>query len=160
MMPQLSARERRLVALMVALLVAGLGYLIVHGLIGYRADLARQLEAQRRTLALVQGLDQDLGRLQPAAAGRVKPLPATLDDMVSQSNLRDRAQLTPITQAPGSKVQSADLRMDQMTLDETMNLLYRIENEDPPLVIDQINLSPSFKAKDLLRVSLRVLAQN
>ncbi len=160
MMPQLSARERRLVGLLGVLLVAGVGYLAVHGLIGYRSDLARQLDAQRRTLAQVQTLEQELGRLQPAAAGRVKSLTATLDDVIGQSNLRDRAQLTPITQVPGSRVQSADLRLDQMTLDETMSLLYRIENEDPPLVIDQINLSPSFKAKDLLRVSLRVLAQN
>ena len=37
--------------------------------------------------------------------------------------------------------------------------IYSVENSDPVLVLDQLDISPSFRARDLLRVTMRVLSQ-
>ena len=160
-MGNLSARERRLLALLAVVAVAGLLFLAVQGLVSYRADLARRLEVAQRGLAHVQLLVAEEERV--ARGGRQaplgRPLQGLLEDFATQLQVQDRLQMAALPQAAGSTVQSVDMKLDRLTLDETVSLVYMIENADIPLVLDQVELSPSFKDKDLLRLSLRVLAQ-
>jgi hypothetical protein len=157
----LNKREKLLVGILAAFLAVIALFAGLRGMAGLQDGIAEQLEADRRTLIQVQGLDAELARLERSkrTRGLEGSLIGYMEQLTDRAGLKARVQLNPITQAAGAKVQAIDLKVDQMTLDETLRLLYTIENAEFILVLDQVEISPSFKDKDLLRLTLRVLAQ-
>ncbi len=151
----LSPREKLLVAAMGGLLLVAVGFGITGGLRAYQADVAARLKAERDSLAELRALGPQALR----AGGAPRTLAATLEDLLARSGVRDRVQLNPVTQATGSRVQAMEIKAEQLTLDEMVRLVYLMEGPDVPLVIDQFDVAPSFRDKELLRVSLRVLGQ-
>lgn len=158
---QLSQRERLLISALGALLVLLGLWAGLRGMVKWQDGIAEQLETDRRTLIQVQAMDAELARLERAkrTRGFEGSLIGYMEQLTDRAGLKSRVQLNPITQTSGTRVQAIDLKIDQMTLDEMQRLLYTIENAEFILVVDQVDISPSFKEKDLLRVSLRVLAQ-
>jgi len=157
----LTQREKLLIALLGALIAIVAVFLGLRGLGKLQEGIAQQVDADRRTLEQVQALDAELVRLERGkrTRGIEGSLIGYMEQLTDRAGLKSRVQLNPITQTSGAKVQAIDLKVDQMTLDEMLRLLYTIENAEFILVVDQVEISPSFKEKDLLRVSLRVLAQ-
>ena len=158
----LNPREKLLVGALAALLVVLAVFGALRGLARFQEGIAEQLDVDRRTLLQVQALDAELAQMERGK--RTKGLEGSLigymEQLADRAGLKSRVQLNPITQVSATKVQAIDLKVDQMTLDETLRLLYTIENAEYILVVDQLEVGPSFKEKDLLRVSLRVLAQS
>jgi hypothetical protein len=157
----LNERERMLVmalAGVVAILIPLLG---VSGLLGYQSRLAGQVETNRRQLAEALALDAELTRLERSRPARSVEgsLIGYLEQLSDRAGVKQRVQLNPVSQSQPGRAQAVDVRLDQATLDELVRLLYAIENADAMLVIEQVEVSQSFKEKDLLRVSLRVLGQ-
>jgi hypothetical protein len=52
-----------------------------------------------------------------------------------------------------------EIKAEQLTLDEIVRLVYTVESPDVPVLIEQFEVGPSFRDKELLRVSIRVLGQ-
>lgn len=157
----LTRREKLLLAVLAIFLVAGGAAAGLRGLVKYHQELAGQVEAARRTLQQAQAYDVELTRIErnKRTRGLEGSLTGYMEQLADRAGLKTRVQLNPITQAAGAKIHAVDVRVDQLTLDEAVRLLYTIENAEFTLVIDQLELSRSFKEKDLLRMSLRVLAQ-
>jgi hypothetical protein len=158
----LTRREKLLLAVL-ALLGMAIGMVMgLRGLAKYQQELAAKLDAAQRTLRQVQAYDVELARIERSkrTRGLDGSLTGYMEQLADRAGVKTRVQLNPITQAAGAKTQVIDVRVDQLTLDETLRFLYTIENAELILVIDQLELSRSFKEKDLLRVSLRVLAQS
>lgn len=159
----LSTREKLLIALLAAMLM-GLGvYLGVQNLHDRLVELRSRTEL--RTALLQKGLQvrAELQRLQRAGTQRhtvhTRSLISYVEQLADGVGLRDRIQLNAIPQDSNSDVQGVDLKVDRMTLDEMVSLLYSLEDADYRLIVDQLDLSPSFRDKDLLRLSVRVLAR-
>jgi hypothetical protein len=154
----LSEREKGLLIALgaVLLLLAGLWGMRVLG--GYQRDLVAKLEADQETLTQLRVLSADVERPGGQGTGG-RSLAATLEDLLSRTGLRDRIQLNPVTQASGGRVQSMEIKAEQLTLDEMVRLVYTMEGPDVPLLIEQFDIGPSFRDKDLLRVTIRVLGQ-
>lgn len=153
----LSPREKLLVALLAAGLVLAAGIGGFRALAGYQRNLAARLQADRDSLSELRTLDAEVAR----SGGRpgTRTLASTLEDLLGRSGIRDRVQLNPVTQADAGKAQAMEIKAEQLTLDEMVRLVYMMESPDVPLVIDQLEVAPSFRDKELLRVSLRVLGQ-
>jgi general secretion pathway protein M len=159
----LSTREKLLIASLVGLLlVLGL-YLGISGLHGHLAELRSRVQVREALLQKAAALSGELQRMQQPEARRqpvrTRSLIGYVEQLADGVGLRDRIQLNAIPTDPSSGLQGVDVKVERITLDEMVNLLYSLENADDRLIIDQLDLSPSFRDKDLLRLSMRVLAR-
>ena len=159
----LSNREKALIAALVGLLlVLGL-YFVGKGLRGHLQDLESRVRAQEAMLQRAAALTTELQRLQSPLGNRPlrqqRPLISYVEELADRVGVRDRIQLNLIPTDARSGVQGLDIKLERLSLDELVQFLYTLENADQRLVIDQLDLSPSFRDKDLLRLSMRVLAR-
>ena len=154
----LTERDKRLLMALGAALLIVLAVWGFRALGDYKRDLAARLDADRETLTQLRALDAEAARTG-VQQGAGRSLAATLEDLLARTGLRDRIQLNPVSQAGGSKVQSMEIKAEQLTLDEMVRLVYTMESPDVPLLIEQFEVGPSFRDKELLRVSIRVLGQ-
>ncbi len=104
------------------------------------AELRRQRTAQVRT---------------PVRSGS---LIAYVEQFAERIGVKDRVQLNLLPREANGDLQGLDVKVDRLTLDELVQLLYTLEDAEQRLVIDQLELSPSFRDKQLLRLSMRILA--
>jgi hypothetical protein len=153
----LSQREKLLLALAAGVLVLAAGIGGFQALAGYQRNLAARLQADRDSLSELRTLDADVARNGGRPGART--LASLLEDLLARSGIRDRVQLNPVTGADSGRLQAMEIKAEQLTLDEMVRLVYMMESPDVPLVIDQFEVAPSFRDKELLRVSLRVLGQ-
>lgn len=156
----LSSREKLLLALLaVAVLGAG-GFMGTRALQGYQQTLAARLDAREAALKQVRALRAEWTRLSrlPRARPLRQPLIGYVERLARREGLGERIQLNriPLEQ---EDLESVELTVDALTLDEALKLLYAVENSDPPLVIQQLELTPAYRSKELLRVTMRILAQ-
>jgi len=154
----IGAREKMLLAVLAAVLVLAGGLWGLQQAVEYERDLAARLETDRASLSELRTLDEELEKLGGARLGS-RTLASTLEDLLARAGLRDRVQLNPVTQSSTGRVQAMEIKAEQLTLDETVRLVYLLEGPDVPVAVDQLEIGPSFRDKELLRVSLRVLGQ-
>jgi type II secretory pathway component PulM len=154
----IGAREKMLLTLLGALLVLAAGLWGLRQAVEYQGDLAARLEANRANLTELRTLDADLEKLGGAKLG-ARTLASALEDLMGRAGLRDRVQLNPVTQSASGRVQAMEIKAEQLTLDEMVRLVYMLEGPDVPVVVDQLEVAPSFRDKEMLRVSVRVLGQ-
>lgn len=156
----LSTREKVLIAAaVVAVLLGGL-YFAARGVRAYETGLRQRIERQENVLRQARALRTELERLQGRAGGPTlnRPLIGYLERLAQRAQLGDRIQLNAVPQQVTAGLQGVEVKVDNLTLDELVDLLYIVENAEPKVVIDQMELSPAFREKDLLRLTMRVLA--
>lgn len=158
----LSTREKALLVLL-ALVLAGAGaFYGLRALATHEQGLALELRRQQETLREAQALRREVARLERRPTARVleRPLIGHVEELAGRVGLGERIQLNVLPEQTLSGMQGVELRLDQLTLDELVQLLHTVENSEPALVIDQMELAPSFREQDLLRVNMRVLARS
>jgi len=156
----LNEREKLLLKVLAGVLAVALPLIIGGSLWRYQNRLAAEVETSRRLLTEAMTLDAELARMDrsrgsPAAAGG--SLIGYLEQLADRAGVKQRVQLNPVSQNQPGRAQSVDVRLDTATLDEMVRLIYAIENAEVNLAIEQVEVAPSFKEKDLLRVSVRVI---
>jgi hypothetical protein len=126
----------------------------------YEQALAAQTEVKEAQLERLRAINVEMTRLrQPVRVrGRVRSLISYVEQLASAINLKDRIQLNLLPDDGASGLQRIDVKLDNLTLDEAVGLVYTLENAENPLVIDQLEVTPAFRDKELLRLTLRVLA--
>lgn len=158
----LSKREKLLIAGLAALVVATVFYFLISQIFSYQRDLAQEISRHEFLLNKARVLAASLG---PAAAPRSAPQNANrsligyLERVAAQQGLKERVQLNrvPIDKAKG--VEGIDVKLNELSLDDVVRFIYEIENSRPPLVIDQLEITESFRTKKKLRLNVRVLGQ-
>ena len=157
----LSAREKLLIALLGAVLAAAALFVALKMLRGYEHGLEEQIQSGEATLRQVAVLREEMARLR--AAPRVEPLRQPLlgylERLAKQAGLGERLQLNLMPQDRGKNLEAVEVKLDALTLDEMIQFVHAVENAQPPLIIDQFEATPSFRSRELLRVTLRVIAQ-
>ncbi|MFI5399668.1 MAG: type II secretion system protein GspM [SAR324 cluster bacterium] len=157
MLESLSERERLLLAALAAVLAAAAALWGLQALGGYQHALAAQLDSDRATLNELRALDAELERSGGQRLQAPRSLAATLEDLLSRTGMRDRIQLNPVTQSGTDRIQAMEVKAEQLTLDEMVRLVYVMESPDLPVSIEQFEVGPSFRDKEMLRVTMRVL---
>lgn len=158
MLGNLSERERLLLGALAAVLGVAAVLWGLHALGAYQQSLAAELESNRTTLAELRTLDAELDRQGGPRAGN-RSLAATMEDLLARTGMRDRIQLNPVTQTGTGRVQAMEVKAEQLTLDEMVRLVYMMESPDVAISIEQFEIGGSFRDKELLRVTMRVLGQ-
>lgn len=158
----LSPREKFLIAVMVALILITGGYYAVGGLRTHVRDIAAQLEARedflRRAIILEEQIrEQEI--LTPKATLRRRPLIGFVEQLANRIQLKSRVQLNLIPQRKSTGMQGIELKVDNLTLDEMVKLVYTLEDAKRTLIIDRFEVSPSFRTKKRLRISMRILSR-
>jgi Type II secretion system (T2SS), protein M len=159
----LSSREKLLVGALIGLvLVLGLWFGL-RGVHGHLEDLQSRVRAQEAMVQRASVMNAELARSQQPAAGRrgarTRSLIGYVEQLADRVGVRDRIQLNLLPPDSRSGLQGLDVKVERLSLDEMVNLLYTMEDAEYRLVVDQLELSPSFRDKDLLRLSMRVLAR-
>ena len=156
----LTLREKRMVGGLGGLLIVFLFYLIVVGIGSYESGLAKRVADIKAKFQKVELVTTELARLKkrPTSIKRNQPLIGYIEQIAGTIRLKDRIQLNLIPQEK-QDIEAVEIKVDQLTLDEMMGLIYALENSKPKMVIDHMELNHSFKGRDLLRIRLRVLAQ-
>ncbi len=159
----LSTREKLLIGVLVALLLALGLWFGLRGLSGHLEDLQSRVRVQEALLQRATTMNAELARMQQPAAvhrsPRARSLIGYVEQLADRVGVRDRIQLNLLPPDSRSGLQGLDVKVERLSLDEMVNLMYTMEDADYRLVIDQLELSPSFRDKDLLRLSMRVLAR-
>ncbi len=157
----LSAREKFLLVILGVAVALTAVYFAAQGLRGYEQRLTARVADRESTLRQVAELNRELDRLKrtPAPKRLKRPLIGNLEELAQRVGVEKRLQLNLVPQDRAKKLEAVEMRVDSMTLDEMLALVHAIEDASPPLVIDNFELSPSFRSQELLRVTMRVLAQ-
>jgi hypothetical protein len=154
----LGSREKTLLGVLGAVLVLVLASWGLRTLRDYQRDLETRLGVDRTNLMELRMMDRELESLGGAKLG-TRTLASTLEEMMGRAGMRDRVQVNPVTQAASGRVQAMEIKAEQLTLDEMVRLLYVLEGPDAPFGVDQVEVGTSFRDKEMLRVSVRVLGQ-
>ena len=157
----LSNREKYLIVLLIVVGAGVLLYFAFRSLDGVESRLAVQIAARKSTLLQVQALSLELARLESMPKGNrlEEPLIGYVETIAKGARVADRIQLNLIPQDKDKKIETVEVKVASLNLDEMVDLVYSIENSAAPMVIDQFEISPSFRSNTLLRLSMRVSAR-
>lgn len=157
----LSNREKILLAVLAAFVILLAGYFMFQAMGDYERDLKQRLSAREVFQKRAVALDQELARLRQVPPRRrlSQPLIGYVERLSARIQLKDRIQLNPIPNQASPDLQGIDIKVDGLSLDELVDLVYTLESADLPLVINQLEVSPSFRNKQRLRLTMRVLAK-
>lgn len=158
----LSQREKLLILLLSVLVGLSIVYFSFSAILGYGDDLSRKIQRREVLLARAKVLSTSLSR----SGGRARPRKAFKGSLIGyaerlagQNALKDRIQLNRVPLDKSRGIEAIDIKLDQLSLDEAVGFVHAIENSRPVLVVDQMEITNSFRSKQLLRMSLRVMAQ-
>lgn len=156
----LSTREKQLIGLLVVVLVLGILFLGVQRVSAFNESVERRIAQQSAMLEQASVLSARLNRLARDERSNVRraSLIGHLEQLAGRTGLQSRIQLNPQAVTGGDNLEAADIRVDDLTLDELVQFIYLIEDSRPQVVIDRVDISPTFRGKRLLRLNLRVLA--
>jgi hypothetical protein len=150
-----------LIFVAVALSVGALVYFVVSGLKGYEERLSQEVARKEALLTKVTLISESLAQYngRPAARGRRKPLIGYIEQLAARNGLKDRIQLNLVPTDKARGVEAINIKLDNLSLDDMVSFIHAIENSKPVLVVDQMEITNSFRSQDQLRLSIRVLAQ-
>ncbi|MCH7479300.1 MAG: type II secretion system protein M [SAR324 cluster bacterium] len=157
----LSRREKLLLAAL-AILVVVAGLLFVSSRVNaYQSGLERRIFEARTLLTRVVTISEQLSLQEtaPRKGGPRLSLIGHLEQLAGRAAVKNRLQLNRIPQEKTKGLEGLEVKLDELTLDEMIAFIYSVENSDPVLVLDQLDISPSFRDRDLLRVTMRVLSR-
>lgn len=142
-----------------------IGMALFYGVRGFREmgeELQNRISTQESYLHRAKAIMGELEKLErlPKRRVRSRSLIGFVEQLANKINLKDRIQLNLIPKDNRSGLQGLNIKVDELTLDEMMGLIYALESAEMPLMIQQFELKPSFRNRDLLRLTLRVLARS
>lgn len=142
-----------------------IGIALFYGMRGFREmdeELRNRISIQESYLNRAIAIGGELEKLErlPKRRVRSRSLIGFVEQLGNNINLKDRIQLNLIPKDKRSGLQGLNIKVNNLTLDEMFNLIFALESAEMPLMIQQFELNPSFRDRDLLRLSLRVLARS
>ena len=155
---ELTQRERLLILAAVAIL----GPLLIIRFVlfpihEYQSNLTIKIEKLEKNIDQLNLLGQELRYLK--REGRIKSISLSkkVDSILRQTNLKRRSRTVVEEQPAGG--QRLVLKLDEINLTELANIVYRIEHNKPGIIIESIDINPSYQNKKLFRISLALISK-
>ena len=114
-----------------------------------QTGLIKNLEMKNAQLHL---LGQKLQYLTRANQTRSASLSRRVDVILRQTKLKTRSR-TVVETSPTGGGQRLVLKLNSANLTELASLIYRVENTKPGIIIENIDINPSYQNKNLFRIS-------
>ena len=157
----LSMRERYLLLALAVAAVCGVLYFAVAGLRSYEEGLTAKISARESTVRELQALSAELSRLRKLRKSTPLevPLIGHVESLARRLGLDDRVQLNLIPRDKEEEVEIVEAKLDRLTLDEMVNFIHAVEDGVPTMIVEHLELAPSFRSKTLLRLTMRIVVK-
>ena len=153
----LSQREKSLIIAALVILVPLLLFrFILIPVKDRQQELAVKIESLKTKIDQANLLGQELVFLKRETKIKSASLSKKIDSLLRQNGLKSRSKITVEEQPRGG--QRLILKLDEINLTEFSNLIYKIENSKPIIMIDNIDINTSYKNKKLLRPSMALIS--
>ncbi len=120
-------------------------------------SLTKKIDALEHKTKQISILGQEYNILRKETQVNTSSLTKKIDSILRQYRLKVRSKIVLEEQPKGG--QRLIVKLDEIYLSELAKLVYRIENSKPIIMIENIDINPSYKNKKLFRVTL-ALASN
>ncbi len=157
----ISNREKLLLGVLALVLIVGSVWLVWQRVADYRFAVQSDVAIQERLLRQVNVAAQQMQDLtvRPASPlGRIS-LIGHIEQLAARLALKENLQLNQLAQTGSPNVEGVEVRLDNLSIDDLLAFLHAIEQAEPVMVIDRMEVTPNFRSKDLLRLTARVLAE-
>ena len=141
-MRELTLREQLLLGLLLLIGLASGGVYVQKQLAGQEALLQQQLDNRQQQLRQLQILAREWNQLKnrPLAPVMEQPLSAFVEAVARDLKIQDNLQLNVLSNPPEG-LDGVQVRLDKLNLDDALEVLYRLENNQPVLQIEQLLFS-------------------
>jgi len=151
-MIDLNPRERILSALAILILVPLLSIkFIIIPLYNYQDKQLSSITSIKKKIEQVDLLGQELSYLVRVNKMQRVSLSKRIDQILHSVKLKSKSR-TVVEENPSGGYRLI-LKIDGVNLTELTNLIYRIENSKPVIIVDSIDINPSYQNKALFRIS-------
>ena len=159
-MRELTLREQLLLGLLLLVGLAFGGVYVQKQLAGQEALLQQQLDNRRQQLRQLQALASEWNQLKnrPLAPVMEQPLSAFIEAVARDLKIQDNLQLNALSNPPEG-LDGVQVRLDKLNLDDALEVLYRLENNQPVLQIEQLLFSVA-PGSSVVRLNFQVFKQS
>ncbi|MCP4298757.1 MAG: type II secretion system protein M [Proteobacteria bacterium] len=155
---ELSQREKLLLvvafAVLLPLIVYQYGY---QPLVNKHYQTIEKIASLRSKTDQIENLGNKIRLLNQHRVRRSGKLSGRVDRLVKQLGLRANSTIS-MGDTPQSG-QKLALKVIDINLSQFVKLIYKIENEDPTIIIENFELSPSFQNRKLLRININLISR-
>ncbi len=155
---ELSQREKLLA--FIALAVLGPLLLVRFVFIpiqNYQVELSNKIVNMEKKLIQINTLGQELKHLKKETRSTSGSLSKIIDRILRQSKLKSKSVTIVGNQPKGG--QRLVLKLEEINLTELCTIIYKIENNKPGILIENIDTNPSYKNKKLIHVSMALTSE-
>jgi hypothetical protein len=154
----LSQRERVLIVIAFVVLLPLLIFrFVILPINQHQQYLANSIESLKSKIEQTTLIGQELSYLKKTGLTRPISLSKKIDSILRQEDLKSRSRIQLEENPKGG--QRLVLRVDEINLTELTQLIYKIENSKPVVMIDNIDIGNSYKNKKLFRVSMALISK-
>ena len=160
LMRELNLREKLLLGLLLLIGLAFGGVYVQKQLAGQEALLQQQLDNRRQQLRQLQVLASEWNQLKnrPLAPVMKQPLSAFVEAVARDLKIQDNLQLNVLSNPPEG-LDGVQVRLDKLNLDDALEVLYKLENNQPVLQIEQLLFSVAPGSR-VVRLNFQVFKQS
>lgn len=109
----------------------------------------------KKNISQIEYLGEELKYYKRTQNKRSVSLNKRIDRILRQTNLKSKSQTSVEDRA--KKGQKLILKLNELNLTELANIVHKIEHNKPVIIINNLEISHSFKDGELLRVNLTLL---
>ncbi len=151
-MIELNQREKilALLALCILLPLLCIKFVIVP-LYNYQDKQSSRIVSTKKKIEQVNLLGQELSYLIRENKIQRISLSKRMDHILNRVKLKSKSK-TLVAENPSGGYR-LNLKIDEVNLTELTNLIFRIENSKPVILIDNIDINPAYRNKALFRIS-------
>ncbi|MDH5560030.1 MAG: type II secretion system protein GspM [Deltaproteobacteria bacterium] len=155
---ELNKREKILILICAAVIIPVLFFQYgLYPIIDYKNDLINKIHRTELKLNQLNEMGESIRLITGLNSKRTNKLDRIVDNLLSQVNIKSQSET--VVDDRYKDGQKLVLKLDEINLNELAMTLYRIENQKPSIVIESLELSPSFKNEKLLRANLNLISQ-
>ncbi len=155
---ELSQREKLLLVVAFAVLLPLIAYQYVYQpVVNKHYQTLEKIASLRSKTDQIESLGNQIKSLNQHRVRRSGKLSGRVDRLVKQLGLRANSTIS-MGDTPQSG-QKLALKVIDINLSQLVKLIYKIENEDPTILIENFELSPSFQNRKLLRVNINLISR-
>jgi len=152
-MIEIKPREKTLILLAIAIFIPLILFrFIIYPLQNTQTSQTQLLQQQRTRLNQIHLLGQQYEILMKDHQAQTLSLSKRTDAILNQLELKSQSRVI-IEDTPG-RGQRLVIKLEESYLKDLVELIYRIEDAKPVILIESLDIQPAFKNKRLLRVSM------
>lgn len=149
----LSQREKTLLGVAGAFLLIFLFRWVYSPIVEYRDKITKQVTKVQKQSKKIESLGQELSYLRKQNVVRSSPLVSKVNRLIRNMGMAgDRYELREGTK--DGQIQKVNLTLKSVYTDEMAEVIYKLENFKPVILISNLDIRPSLRDKELLQVKL------